>query len=173
MSIEMNDNLRRAMHRPTTLRQPSEKLAAEVLPKPGTPIAAPQSPLAGVLSSCVGQYAKKEPEREIRQIYETDPYCPLSNPKPQRHQAAALGSSGEGEKEVLARITVRFTGYRVRPLDPDNFAGSVKDLLDGLRHANLIDGDEPWKIRLETEQVKVSSFKEERTEITVEYPTTP
>ena len=96
-----------------------------------------------------------------------DPGGTLSHPVPERHQAPALGTAVSGETQGDERITVRFIGYRVRPLDPDNFAGSVKDLLDGLRHANLISGDEPWRIILETEQVKVSSYKEERTEIQI------
>ena len=91
----------------------------------------------------------------------------LSHPQPQRDQAPALGGPAQGKAVGLRRITVRFVGHRVRPLDPDNFAGSVKDLLDGLRHAGLLHGDEPWRIILETEQVKVSSFKQEKTEITL------
>lgn len=100
---------------------------------------------------------------------ETHAHRPLPDPKPQRHKAPALGDSIQGKAESFPRVTVRFTGYRVRPLDPDNFAGSVKDLLDGLRHAALISGDEPWRIRLETEQVKVRTVKEERTEIEIDY----
>jgi hypothetical protein len=88
--------------------------------------------------------------------------------QPERNQAPALGRAVQGETEGVQRIVVRFTGYRVKPLDPDNFAGSVKDLLDGLRHAGLIHGDEPWRIRLETEQVKVAHFKDEETVIEIE-----
>jgi hypothetical protein len=91
----------------------------------------------------------------------------VSDPKPQQDQAPALGASVQGEAEGVRRTTVRFTGFRVHPLDPDNFAGSVKDLLDGLRHASIISGDEPWRIRLETEQVKVAHFADERTEIEI------
>lgn len=91
----------------------------------------------------------------------------LPHPEPERDQAPALGQTGQGEAQGLERPVVRFTGFRVRPLDPDNFAGSVKDLLDGLRHAGLIPGDEPWRIILETEQVKVGTFKEEKTVITI------
>ncbi len=101
-------------------------------------------------------------------LHETHPHRPLPHPKPQRHQTPTLERSNEGEKERLPSVTVRFRGYRVRPLDPDNFAGSVKDLLDGLRHAGLIPGDEPWNIRLETEQVKVDHFAEEKTVIEIE-----
>ena len=92
----------------------------------------------------------------------------VPNPQPQHHEAPTLGVTAKGEKEGVRRVTVRFTGYRVRPLDPDNFAGSVKDLLDGLRHAGLLRGDEPWRIKLETEQVKVGSFADEETVIEVE-----
>lgn len=96
---------------------------------------------------------------------ETDPLSQVQRPKSQRHKAPALGATGEGEKEGVRRARVRFVGYRVRPLDPDNFAGGCKDLLDGLRHAGLIPGDEPWRIIFETEQEKVAHFDEERTVI--------
>jgi hypothetical protein len=58
---------------------------------------------------------------------------------------------------------VRFTGFRVKPLDPDNFAASCKDLLDGLRHARLLPSDDPWTITFETIQEKVSHYKQECT----------
>ena len=92
----------------------------------------------------------------------------ISNAKPEQNQAAALGGAIQREAKGVQRTIVRFVGHRVRPLDPDNFAGSVKDLLDGLRHANLISGDDPWRIKLETEQVKVNHYDEERTEIEIE-----
>ncbi len=97
-------------------------------------------------------------------------HCPLPHSEPERHQAPALGRADEGKANSIPRIIVRFTGFRVRPLDPDNFAGSVKDLLDGLRHSGLIPGDEPWNIRLETEQIKVRHFKDEKTEIEIIRP---
>jgi hypothetical protein len=70
-------------------------------------------------------------------------------------------------QESHPRIIVCFTGYRLRPCDPDNFAGGCKALLDGLRHAGLIPGDEPWQIDFRTNQVKVTRKREERTEITI------
>ncbi len=88
----------------------------------------------------------------------------------EREQASALGIPNERKEKGVERIIVRFVGYRTRPLDPDNFAGGTKDLLDGLRHAGLIVGDEPWRIIFETEQIKVQTRAEERTEITIEYP---
>lgn len=91
----------------------------------------------------------------------------LPDPKPEHNETKPLGKTVPGEKESLPSITVRFRGFRVRPLDPDNFAGSVKDLLDGLRHMGAIQGDEPWRIKLETDQQKVRSYKEEKTEITI------
>lgn len=68
-----------------------------------------------------------------------------------------------------ARPVVRIKGYRVRLLDVDAFPGSCKALIDGLRAASLIPGDSPKDIRLETDQEKVSSFKEERTEVEIRY----
>lgn len=94
----------------------------------------------------------------------------VSHAEPERDKGPALGRAVPGKKESMERITVRFIGYRVRPLDPDNFSGSVKDLLDGLRHCKLLPGDEPWQIKLETEQEKVGSYSEERTEILITYP---
>lgn len=91
----------------------------------------------------------------------------VPNAQPERDQAPALERAVSGEAASLPRIVVRFIGYRVKPLDPDNFAGSTKDLIDGLRHASIIPGDEPWRIRLETEQVKVRSYKEECTVIEI------
>lgn len=91
---------------------------------------------------------------------------PNSDPKPNKRRA--LGTSLQGKTQSVPRIIIRFTGYRVRPLDPDNFAGSVKDLLDALRYAHLVDGDEPWRIKLETEQEKVKSYAEERIMIEIE-----
>lgn len=94
----------------------------------------------------------------------------IPDPIVERDQAPALGSATKGKAKVLERVRVRFVGYRVRPLDPDNFAGSCKDGLDFLRHANLIKGDEPWRITLETEQVQVAHFHQEKTVIEIELP---
>lgn len=94
----------------------------------------------------------------------------IPDSKPQSDEEATLGATIQGKTEGFPRVRVRFTGYRVRPLDPDNFAGSCKDLLDGLRHSGLISGDEPWSIIFETEQKKVPSFTHEKTVITIEFP---
>jgi hypothetical protein len=92
----------------------------------------------------------------------------VPNPESQPDKAPALDAADAREKKSIRRVTVRFIGYRVRPLDPDNFAGSCKDLLDGLRHAGILLGDEPWRVIFETAQEKVASFKEERTLIEID-----
>lgn len=94
----------------------------------------------------------------------------VSHPKPKRNQKAALGSVAEREEKIVGRISLKFVLYRVRPLDPDGAAGSTKDLIDGLREANLLPEDDPWTISLQVEQVKVSHYSEERTELEIIYP---
>lgn len=103
-------------------------------------------------------------------IHENNDHSKISDAVAKCNQAPALGATIRGETKGVARPRVRFVGWRVRPIDPDNFAGSVKDLLDGLVMAGLIDGDENWRITLETSQERVGTFKEERTEITIEWP---
>jgi len=94
----------------------------------------------------------------------------LPNPKPERNQAPALGKAKEGATPLLGRVSVSITGHRVRPCDPDRFSGGLCDLIDGLRHAKLLRDDNAWEMRLQTEQVKVSSYKEEKTVIRITYP---
>lgn len=111
--------------------------------------------------------ASKQPKR-LKHEDSTD--CALQDSKPECDQKTALVAADEGKTQGVGRAVVRFIGYRTRPLDPDNFAGSVKDLLDGLCRAGLLDGDAPWQIRLQTEQVKIGHRKDEYTEIEIEYP---
>ena len=99
---------------------------------------------------------------------ETPNCSEISDSKPQRDQTSALDSADAGKTQGVVRTRIRFIGYRVRPLDPDNFAGGCKDLLDGLRHAQLIPGDEPWRIIFETAQEKVKTYAEEYTLIEIE-----
>lgn len=93
----------------------------------------------------------------------------LQNSKLERDKAAALDIATKRKKESVLRVKVSFIGYRCRPLDPDNFAGGCKDLLDGLRHAGLIPDDRPEDIIFETTQQKVYHRGEERTQIMLEY----
>jgi hypothetical protein len=94
----------------------------------------------------------------------------VRDPEPKRDPETALDEMEEGEAEGNKRIGIRFVGYRCKLLDPDNFAGSTKDLIDGLRKFGAITEDTPDKITLETEQVRVRKRKEERTEIVITYP---
>ncbi|SRR5260221_2964334 len=73
-------------------------------------------------------------------------------------------------RESVARIIIRITDRRIRPLDPDRFAGGVHTLLDGLRHSKLIPEDNPFAIKLELESEEVSRRKEEGTFIDIIYP---
>ena len=95
---------------------------------------------------------------------------PLPDTKPERNKTPALGQATEGEASSLRRVSVCFVGYRTRLLDWDNHAASIKNLLDGLRHAALIEGDDLSSISVRTEQVKVAHRKDERTEIEIIYP---
>lgn len=155
---ELNTSVLRAMHRPKTLLN-SLEIATLRTGDATAPDSAPETPPARVDTPKQAHVSQN--------AYHDHPDSPLPDTKPQRHQAPALGGADEGKAKGVDRVTVRFVGYRVRPLDPDNFAGSVKDLLDGLRHCGLIQGDEPWRIILETEQVQVKTLKEEKTVIEI------
>lgn len=90
----------------------------------------------------------------------------------EHHEAPALVGAGEGEAQSLPRIIVRVTGCRVKTLDPDNFAGSCKDIIDGLRHAGLLFGDGWKEIKFEPDQREVAHYSEETTEVEIIYPET-
>ena len=111
---------------------------------------------------------RKRIEDQIKNEDHTNRKVP--DPIAERHEAPALDTANAGKEQGMGRVRVCFRGYRVRPLDPDNFAGSVKDCLDYLRRCGLIEGDEPWRITLETDQVKVKTFKEEMTVFEIHYP---
>ncbi len=100
--------------------------------------------------------------------HESNHHRKIQDSEPQHHQTTALDSANAGKTKSFRRTRVRFTGYRVRPLDPDNFSGSCKDLLDGLRHAKIIENDEWWRIDFQTRQEKVKSYEEEKTVIEIE-----
>lgn len=93
----------------------------------------------------------------------------LCHPQPQCNQAPTLDPPVPGKTKSVPRPVVRFVGYRRKLLDPENFSAGVKDLLDGLRHAGLIRGDGYEDIVLETDQWKVKTKAEERTEIEIIY----
>ena len=121
--------------------------------------------------SKLGKKAQEETAQQLgyggKETHENMPDRKIPDPKPESNPKATLGSLAKGKAQGAARPIICFVGYRVQPLDPDNFAGSIKDLLDGLRYAGLILGDEPWRITLQTEQVKVDHFKDECTVIQI------
>lgn len=98
------------------------------------------------------------------------PGAGLSDTKPERHKTPALVKAVPRETTSLPQTRVRITGYRIRPLDPDNFAGGTKDCIDGLRHSGLLHGDDPASLVLETQQVKVSKRREQKTVVEIFYP---
>jgi len=82
-------------------------------------------------------------------------------------QANVLAGAVSGEAESLKRPTVRIIFWRKRPLDRDNYSGSGKDLLDGLRHAGLIQGDSEKEIDLQVEQILCAGWEREQTVIEI------
>ena len=75
-------------------------------------------------------------------------------------------AAGQGEKGGAGKFSVRFISVRKRLLDPDNL--SCKWLLDALRYASIIPGDEPEKIALEVTQRKCAKGENEHTVIEIE-----
>lgn len=116
------------------------------------------------------EFIRRFPNASASTIAANCPDAGLSGAESERHQAPALEPAIPRETQSVGRTRVCFTGYRLRLLDPDNFAGSVKDLLDGLRHAGLLDDDTSDKIILQTEQVRVNHKSEEKTVIEILYP---
>ena len=74
-------------------------------------------------------------------------------------------AEGQGEKTNAGKFSVRFISVRKRLLDPDNL--SCKWLLDSLRYASIISGDEPEKITLEVTQRKCRKDESEHTIVEV------
>lgn len=78
-------------------------------------------------------------------------------------------AASPGTPQSAPSVIVRIVGYRTRLLDPDNFCGGCKYLIDGLRHAGLLRDDTAHEIKLETSQVKIAWNCQERTEIVIEH----
>jgi hypothetical protein len=72
------------------------------------------------------------------------------------------------QEGTAVQFLVRFTSVRKQLCDPDNL--SVKYLLDALRFAAVIPGDEPEKIQLEVTQRKCRKGEREHTLIEVTPP---
>ncbi len=133
-------------------------------------------PNASVMCRTLNSAVLTQPEKENalqalpnakKRHHEANHQRKIQDSKLEHHQTPALDSADAGKAKGFQRTVVRFTGYRVRPLDPDNFAGSCKDLLDGLRHAKIIENDEWWRIDFQTRQEKVKSYAEEKTVIEI------
>jgi len=90
--------------------------------------------------------------------------------EPERQDAPTLEQTVQGETKSAGRPVVRFIFHRQKLLDRDNAFAGVKDLLDGLRHASLIQGDTESEIDLQVEQVKVAHRKEQKTVVEIKYP---
>lgn len=82
----------------------------------------------------------------------------------------ALDGHHAGKAQGPRLPHVRFVLRRVRLLDIDAKYTSVKDLLDGLSKAGLVDGDQEDQITLEVRQEKVRKFRDEETVIEIETP---
>lgn len=88
--------------------------------------------------------------------------------QPERIPDQALEVVRHPQEGVGQRIVVRITCRRVSLQDPDN--ALVKPLVDQLRYAGIIPEDDSKTIKLETDQIRVRTKKEEGTEIEVIYP---
>lgn len=78
----------------------------------------------------------------------------LPDPITKSYTPPALEGGAQREKEGAKRPVVRIIRCSTRLLDEDNLWGSVKPLLDQLRIAGLIPGDDPGSIELKVEQYK-------------------
>lgn len=87
-------------------------------------------------------------------------------PEQLQRKEALAGCDGR-EAQGPRCVPVRFTLFRVKLLDVDAKYASVKDLLDCLVASGIVDGDKEGQVDLKVEQVKVKSYKDERTEILV------
>src|SRR4030095_2639644 len=97
------------------------------------------------------------------------PSAQVSNAQPSK-QSPSLERQCEGKAPGTGCPVVCFTLRRVRLLDIDAKSSSIKDLLDGLQYAGLVDGDREGQISLEVRQEKVAHYREEETEIVIFYP---
>jgi len=93
----------------------------------------------------------------------------VPNPKPPQ-RPDALASHCQREAQGTECPVVRFTLRRVQLLDVDAKYASIKDLLDGLRHAGLIRGDKEGEVDLKVEQERVDSYTLEETLIEIDLP---
>jgi len=95
-----------------------------------------------------------------------------NNPRPlpelERHPSARPLAKDEEQEGGAGRVHLRIVSIRKRLLDPDNL--SPKWLIDCLRYARIIQGDEPDKITLQVEQRKCGKGEAEATQIFITFP---
>lgn len=85
------------------------------------------------------------------------------------NSASPLASSPQRKEKGMVRPIVRIIRCSTRLLDEDNLWGSVKPLLDQLRSAHLIPGDDPASIELKVEQTRVKHRNQQGTGIEITY----
>jgi len=80
----------------------------------------------------------------------------------------ARGALGIPSVRLHERRRVSVISSRTRPLDPDNFTGGLKPLLDGLVNAELLYDDAGAFLELEARQLKVKHRADEGTAVKIE-----
>jgi hypothetical protein len=93
----------------------------------------------------------------------------LPDTKLEQNETKALAIPKKGTDAGVRRVVVRFTLCRLSLLDRDSAYASVKDVLDGLRHAALIPDDTEAAIVLEVEQEPVANPSEQCTKLKLIY----
>lgn len=89
--------------------------------------------------------------------------------KPKRDRVPRLARVLQRQEAVGERIIVRITVRKCgRQQDPDNAVW--KSLVDQLRYCGAIPEDDGATIKLETDQIRVRTKKEEGTEVVIIYP---
>ena len=96
------------------------------------------------------------------------PHNPHPLPIVERHPSTGTLATHEEQEGGAGRVHLRIVSIRKRLLDPDNL--SVKWLIDCLRYARIIQGDEPDKITLQVEQRKCAKGESEATQIYITLP---
>jgi|SRR6516165_6297816 hypothetical protein len=90
---------------------------------------------------------------------------PPAEPKPAAPEALVDRAPREAASD--SRVKLSYLARIVRPLDPDNLAGSTKYITDALVRCGLVDGDSPEKIEIAWAQEKVAHYDEEALVITI------
>lgn len=98
----------------------------------------------------------------------TRPRLPAAEPQPAAQ--TPLDDSLPREAARHSRVALGYHARVVRPLDPDNLAGSTKYVTDALVRCGLLDGDSPEQIAITWTQEKVVRYDDEALIITISGP---